>query len=132
MFFARDDADGAPGGDGVGLPCLVHSHPSVQWIVGSSGCSIDMSSVGVLAGAMRELCLNEQLRTQLGHEIRQHCEANFGLDSVVNRIVDHYRLVLADHAETSHAGAADAASISARKTAASLVGEPASVIASRL
>ena len=75
---------------------------------------------------------NEQLRTQLGHEIRQHCEANFGLDSVVNRIVDHYRLVLADHAETSHAGAADAASISARKTAASLVGEPASVIASRL
>jgi glycosyltransferase involved in cell wall biosynthesis len=78
-----------------GLPCLVHRHPSVQWIVGEGGQGVDMAAPGALAGAMRELVSNASLRATLGMQARQHCLAHFSKDNVVHQILNYYRFVLA-------------------------------------
>src|SRR5207249_2813944 len=38
-----------------GLPCIVNDHPSLAWIVGNGGCSIDMAKDGALSGAICSL-----------------------------------------------------------------------------
>jgi glycosyltransferase involved in cell wall biosynthesis len=78
-----------------GLPCLVHRHPSVQWIVGDGGQSVDMSSSGALAHAIRQFIDDAPLRARLGLQARSHCLGKFGKDHVVNQILNYYRFVLA-------------------------------------
>ena len=76
-----------------GLPCLVNSHPVMEWMVGPGGRSRDLSREGALAGALIELALDAQLRSALGGLAREHCVANFGRDAVLDQILDYYRRV---------------------------------------
>lgn len=79
---------------GSGLPCLVHRHPIMEWIVGPGGEAIDMAAEGVLAGAVARLADNRSRRLEVGQEARRHCVANFSRDRVVDQILDYYRFVL--------------------------------------
>lgn len=78
-----------------GLPCVVHRHPVMQWMIGEGGSAVDMTAAGSLAAELARLLTNDELRRTLGERARQHCEANFSRDAVVDRILDYYQQVLA-------------------------------------
>ncbi len=78
-----------------GLPCIIHEHPSVQWIAGDGGFAIDMSREGTLAGAIGTLASDVPLRHHLGDRARRNCLANFSPDHVIQQILGYYRFVLA-------------------------------------
>src|SRR5262249_19143298 len=77
----------------TGLPCLVHRHPILEWVIGPGGQAIDMAAPGELATALAGLCDEAGARAALGQAARDHCRVNFGRDAVVDRIVAYYRFV---------------------------------------
>lgn len=76
-----------------GLPCVVHAHPVMQWMVGPGGAAVDLSEAGTLASRLETLLRSPTTCRELGRRARDHCETHFARDPVVNRIVDHYRFV---------------------------------------
>ncbi|HEX8524893.1 MAG TPA: glycosyltransferase family 4 protein [Tepidisphaeraceae bacterium] len=78
-----------------GLPCLVNDHPTLSWIIGDGGRTIDMNASGALADAMQQLVSDRELRRSLGGNAREHCLAHFSKDHVVSEILNYYRTVLA-------------------------------------
>ncbi len=112
-----------------GLPCLVNRHPSLQWIVGGGGESIDMASPGTLATALGRLAQDVGRCHQLGAEARRHCIQNFGCDRVIDQILEYYRFVLSDERSlrktTAETVAADA------KTSRSVTQPPRPSMANR-
>jgi len=79
-----------------GLPCLVHPHPVMQWMIGPGGRAVDMTAPGTLANTLMEFASDARLRTKLGAAARRHCVENFSKDRVVDQILDYYRFVLDD------------------------------------
>src|SRR5439155_9558231 len=79
----------------TGLPCLVHHHPVLQWVIGPGGEAIDMATPGSLAAALQRLLGDPEGRRNLGTRARQHCLEHFSQDRVVDRILNYYRFVLA-------------------------------------
>jgi glycosyltransferase involved in cell wall biosynthesis len=77
-----------------GLPCVVNAHPVMQWMIGPGGAAIDMSQPGALAAELERLASDPQLRQRLGLAAREHCQANFGKDKVVDQILDYYAQVM--------------------------------------
>jgi glycosyltransferase involved in cell wall biosynthesis len=73
-----------------GLPCLVHHHPVLRWMVGPGGEHLNLQAPGGLAAGLGELLTNQELRMQLGAAARQHCIQSFGRDQVVDQILDYY------------------------------------------
>ena len=86
-----------------GLPCVVHSHPVMQWMIGAGGLSVDMQKDGQLAETLICLVDDVTLRTQLGKQARLHATSQFGTDAVVDQISDYYQRVAGEvcSAETS-------------------------------
>jgi glycosyltransferase involved in cell wall biosynthesis len=78
----------------TGLPCIVHEHPSVQWIVGAGGSAIDMAARGALSDVINKLARDPNLRQQTGTAARRHCVLNFSRDRVLSQILEYYRYVL--------------------------------------
>ncbi len=87
---------------GSGLPCLVHTHPVMEWMVGEGGEAVDMSVPGALAAALGRMLADGELRQRLGAAVRSHCVENFSRDKVVRRILDYYRFVLGDGPAPEH------------------------------
>ncbi len=79
-----------------GLPCIVHRHPVLQWMVGPGGEPIDMAAPGELASTLGVLLRDTEDRKRLGLLARRHCLKQFGESAVVERIISHYRSVLSD------------------------------------
>lgn len=79
-----------------GLPCLVHPHPVMRWMIGPGGRTIDMTAPGALARALGKLASDSGQRVALGTAARRHCVESFSKDRVVDRMLDYYRFVL-DH-----------------------------------
>lgn len=77
-----------------GLPCLIHPHPVMQWMIGPGGRGVDMQTPGALAEALQGLVADRETRTELGAAARQHCVANFGKERVVDQILEYYQFVL--------------------------------------
>lgn len=77
-----------------GLPCLVHRHPVVQWMIGPGGEAVDMAAPGGLAAALQAHVSDPARRQSLGAAARQHCIDNFGRDCVVDRIVEYYHCIM--------------------------------------
>jgi 1,2-diacylglycerol 3-alpha-glucosyltransferase len=78
----------------TGLPCVVNKHPVLEWIIGAGGETINMSQPGALARCLHSWLVNARRRRERGALGRQHCVENFSRDTVVDQIVDYYRLVL--------------------------------------
>lgn len=76
-----------------GLPCIIHSHPVMQWMIGPGGQAIDMRKSGELAATLATLYDFPDSRRALGSLARKHCEALFATDRVVKQIEEHYRVV---------------------------------------
>jgi glycosyltransferase involved in cell wall biosynthesis len=79
-----------------GLPCLVHQHPIMQWMVGPGGEAIDMEQPGSLAAALARLASDHERRVRLGVQAREHCVENFSRDRVVDQILEYYDFVMRD------------------------------------
>ena len=79
-----------------GLPCIVNNHPSLEWMVGEGGETIEMASEGALANTLSHLVQDVPRHEVLGAASRQHCVQNFGRDRVVEQILEYYRFVLDD------------------------------------
>ena len=78
-----------------GLPCVVHPHPVMQWMVGPGGRIADLSAPGNLSRVLCELSDAPQRRL-LGELARIHCVSSFGRDKVLDQVRSYYRLVMAD------------------------------------
>lgn len=79
---------------GCGLPCLVHPHPVMRWMIGPGGRTVDMTAPGALAGVLIELASDPSERARLGAAGRRHCVENFGKQRVVDQILEYYQFVL--------------------------------------
>ena len=80
-----------------GLPCLVHHHPVMQWMIGSGGLTLDLSTRGSLKHALVHLLADASARDRIGRESRKHCCGQFGTKVVVDQILRYYQDVLSDH-----------------------------------
>jgi glycosyltransferase involved in cell wall biosynthesis len=87
-----------------GLPCLVHDHPVLRWVVGPGGEAIDMRAPGTLAAALARLLGDPGRRIELGAGGRSHCVESFGRDRVVDQILAYYRRVVAPASTPADAG----------------------------
>lgn len=88
----------------TGLPCVVHQHPVMQWMVGAGGEPSDLSVAGRWAETVAPLLHDHQRRAEMGERAREHCVQRFSRDRVVDQIVGHYDWVthhdgVAPHAE---------------------------------
>jgi glycosyltransferase involved in cell wall biosynthesis len=79
-----------------GLPCLVHEHPVLQWIVGDGGRTVDMATPGRLAAGLRQMASAVQERELLGAAGRARAVDMFGQDRVVSRVADYYQFCAGD------------------------------------
>jgi 1,2-diacylglycerol 3-alpha-glucosyltransferase len=77
-----------------GLPCVVHHHPVMSWMVGSGGAAIDMSQTGMLAATLGLFAQDVGRSRHLGQLAREHCVANFSRDRVVNDILAYYQIIM--------------------------------------
>ncbi len=77
-----------------GLPCLVSSHPVVNWMIGPGGDGIEMEGDGELCKALK-LYLDDGFRRQKAEAARKHVVENFGQEAIIKRYLDMYRDVLA-------------------------------------
>ena len=78
-----------------GLPCLVHQHPVLEWMVGPGGKAIDMAAPGELAATLGRWLSDPDRCAEAGSRAREHCVRHFSLDVVVDQILDYYRRVAA-------------------------------------
>jgi glycosyltransferase involved in cell wall biosynthesis len=77
-----------------GLPCLVHAHPVMQWMVGPSEEAVNMAAVDALAARLESLCHTAGKRQASGRQARIHCEALFARDRVVDQILRYYGSIM--------------------------------------
>ncbi|WP_182864777.1 glycosyltransferase family 4 protein [Rhodopirellula sp. JC639] len=79
-----------------GLPCVVHRHPVMQWMVGAGGRAIDLSTPGNLAAAWAEWLADPYQSRPIGRAARRHCCDHFSTEVVVDQILRYYRQVCDD------------------------------------
>lgn len=77
-----------------GLPCLVHDHPVLRWMIGPGGRVVDMAAPGALAGALAAALDDPAWRVDVGSRARRHGVEVFGRDAVLDQILDYYAAVL--------------------------------------
>ena len=78
----------------TGIPCVVHDHPVMRWLIGDGGLAIDLSVAGNLAAAITGLCEDGVERDRLGAQARQQCCRLFSKDVVVDQILEYYERVV--------------------------------------
>jgi glycosyltransferase involved in cell wall biosynthesis len=78
------------------LPCIVHHHPLLTYMVGTGGKSIDMSISGALGGVVAAMASAPALRICLGRLGRSRCESTFEHTTVIGSILDYYARSLGD------------------------------------
>jgi glycosyltransferase involved in cell wall biosynthesis len=76
-----------------GLPCLVHEHPVMQWMIGPGGMTLDLRSSGQLPEAIAKLVRSPQLSVELSQRARAQCEAYFSREKVVGDILRYYQVL---------------------------------------
>ena len=77
-----------------GLPCLVSTHPVVNWMIGPGGEGIPMQTEGVLASVLGRY-LDAGLRRRTGEAARRHAVDNFSKESIIRQYLAMYENVLA-------------------------------------
>jgi glycosyltransferase involved in cell wall biosynthesis len=87
-----------------GLPCVVNTHPVMQWMIGPGGKAIDMSQAGNLAATMAEMLRDAATRRAMGTAARQHCLANFAKEPVLEQILTYYEQITSAKGPGSNPG----------------------------
>jgi len=83
----------------TGLPCVVHDHPVMRWMVGAGGACVDMRKQGTLCAAVARLISDRARAEEVGAAARAHCVEQFGKDAVVDRVLAYYRQLLSPGVE---------------------------------
>ncbi|MEM8670149.1 MAG: glycosyltransferase [Planctomycetota bacterium] len=78
---------------GSGLPCIIHAHPVMQWMIADGGVAVDQRVDGSVAQAIIRLTENHQERKAMAKNARDHCVANFSREVVIDQITNYYRRV---------------------------------------
>ncbi|MCM2374832.1 glycosyltransferase family 4 protein [Aporhodopirellula aestuarii] len=73
-----------------GVPCIIHEHPVMQWVVGPGGIAIDMRVAGNVAMTLVRLLDQETLRKQMGVAGQAYCRDRFDQDRVIDQTVEQY------------------------------------------
>jgi len=76
-----------------GTPCLGHTFPVTEWVIGDGGICVDMEATGSLARQL-ERCADAGLREKFGRQARQRVETMFSEPVVVEQMLAMYREVL--------------------------------------
>ncbi|HVT80552.1 MAG TPA: hypothetical protein VHM90_07840, partial [Phycisphaerae bacterium] len=76
------------------LPCVVHEHPVMRWMIGEGGVALDLRGANGLRSALGTLLNDARRRRELGAAAREHCVKHFGRDAVVSAIVRYYHDVM--------------------------------------
>jgi len=76
-----------------GLPCIVSTHPVVNWMAGPGGEGVRMAEPGALAEALSAY-LDTGRRSEKGHAARRHAVENFSKEAIIRRYLAMYRDVL--------------------------------------
>ena len=76
-----------------GVPCIVHSHPVMMYVIGDGGISADLSQEGRLAKTVNELSPNKI--DVMGRLARERAVEMFSSDMVVRQYIEYYRKILA-------------------------------------
>jgi glycosyltransferase involved in cell wall biosynthesis len=76
-----------------GVPCIGHTYPVTQWVIGPGGDCINMEERGALQQQLTRY-INYSFRETKALAVRQHVVAMFSEEVVVNQIVEMYRKVL--------------------------------------
>lgn len=76
-----------------GVPCLVHRHPVMQWMIGPGGQALDLEQAGGLIAGLLPLVADVGLRRRLGELAREHCTQNFSTQRVIPQILNYYQQV---------------------------------------
>jgi len=71
-----------------GLPAILNRHPVLEWMGGSGGIFVDMSSENSLASTLDKTTAEEFSR--FGRQAREHAVAEFSRESVVASYVEYY------------------------------------------
>jgi 1,2-diacylglycerol 3-alpha-glucosyltransferase len=77
-----------------GVPCIVHEHPVMKWVIGPGGIATDLSTEGNLADALIEVLDDRRKREQIGLVARQHCHQKFRKEIVVEQMIRYYQRVV--------------------------------------
>jgi glycosyltransferase involved in cell wall biosynthesis len=77
-----------------GLPCVVHPHPVMQWIVGPGGVYVDMTKEANTANGLIALLSDVERRRSLGALGRDHAVEQFSKDAVINQLLAYYSHVV--------------------------------------
>jgi glycosyltransferase involved in cell wall biosynthesis len=85
------------------VPCLVHRHPVMEWVIGPGGEALDMTQEGSVATALERLLHEPARRRALGEQARVYCVETFGSDRIVRQYLDYYEFVLT-HDQPHRAG----------------------------
>ena len=89
---------------GSGLPCIIHQHPVMQWIVADGGVAIDQRIDGAVAATVIDLVDNDAQRKAMSLRARRQCVQRFSQDTVVDQIIEYYRQVGQTSGNQSQAG----------------------------
>jgi peptidoglycan/LPS O-acetylase OafA/YrhL/glycosyltransferase involved in cell wall biosynthesis len=95
----------------TGLPCVVHDHPVMRWMVGAGGVCVDMTKKGTLSTAVANLLSDRARASEVGAAARAHCVAEFGEDAVLDRVLAYYRRLLEPGAEVVPRESSDACGV---------------------
>ena len=77
-----------------GLPCLVSTHPVVNWMIGEGGQGVAMEREGVLAEALHAYT-DAAFRSRKSEAAREHAVTHFSKEAIVNQYLQLYESVIA-------------------------------------
>lgn len=76
-----------------GLPCFVHRHPVMKWMIGPGGEALDLQHAGALAHALRNFSQSFHLQQDLSRRARAHCVQHFESGKIIEQILNYYQVV---------------------------------------
>jgi glycosyltransferase involved in cell wall biosynthesis len=76
-----------------GLPVICHKTPTLGWVVGGGGWTIDLQAPHSMADALRSAELPRDLLATAASAARKHAVSVFGQQEVLARIVKMYHVV---------------------------------------
>ena len=79
-----------------GLPCVASRVGAAHEMIvdDQTGLLVNSGDIVALADAIRRLASDGELRARLGHAARQSVSQRYGIESVVQRILDGYESIL--------------------------------------
>ena len=77
----------------TGVPCIGHTFPVTEWILGDGGTCVDMLEPGALAAELGRYA-QDSFRAERGAEARRRAENMFSWEAVYPRMIEMYREVV--------------------------------------